>query len=87
MDNIILKDPEFGKNDMWKCVFFSLNTEDSPLLEKLSKIEDEFGQSALQSMELFDLKDFSEVITNIADIIAVCFTLMIALICLLNLYN
>ena len=86
-DNMILKDPEFGKNDMWKCVFFNVNTEDSALLNKLSKIEDEFGQSALQSMDLYDLKDFSEVITNIADIVAVCFTLMIALICLLNLYN
>ena len=86
-DNIILKDPEFGKNDIWKCVFFNVNTADSQLLKKLSKIEDEFGQCALQSMEFYDLKDFSEVITNIADIVAVCFTLMIALICLLNLYN
>ena len=86
-DNIILKDPEFGRNDIWKCVFFNVNTEDSQLIGKLSKIEDEYGQSALQSMEFFDLKDFSEVVTTIANIVAVCFTLMIALICLLNLYN
>lgn len=86
-DNIILKDPAFGKLDMWKCIFFNTNTEYSLLVEELSGINDEFGRSALRSKDVFDLKDFSEVITKIVNVVAVCFTLMIALICLLNLYN
>ena len=86
-NNIILKDTLFGKYDMWRCVFFNVNTEDSPLIAKLSKINDEFDRIALRSKEIFDLNDFSEVVTTIANIVAICFTLMIALICLLNLYN
>lgn len=86
-DNILLKDSAFGKDNMWKCIFFNTNSEKSLLLEKLSKINDQYGRSALRSTDAFDLKDFSEVITSIANIIAVSFTLMIALICLLNLYN
>ena len=84
-EQIRLTDPAFGTNDTSKFIFF--NTDDAELIRTLSGIKDEFGRSALRSTEIFNMTDFAGVITKIANIVAVCFTLLIALICLLNLYN
>ena len=84
-ENIQLIDPRFGESDIEKLLFF--DSDDDELLRKLSHINDELGRSALKSTEIFDMTDLAGVITKIANIVAVCFTLMIALICLLNLYN
>ena len=88
-ERIMLKDPDFGKlGSPANYVFFNLNTEDSELLGKLSQIQDEFGYSAVGRTGIIgEYADFTNAISKIADIVAVCFTVLIALICLLNLYN
>lgn len=88
-NQIRLKDPVFGKDSFRENnIFFNLNTEDSGLLRKLSQITDEFGRNTVNRTGFFsEYTDFKGAVTKIADIVAVCFTLMIALICLLNLYN
>ena len=88
-DHIRLKDPKFGEDNCAKFVFFNLNTDDdSDLIRKLSQITDDFGRNAVSRTGSFsEYADFSAAVTKIADIVAVCFTIMIALICLLNLYN
>ncbi len=88
-DSIRSVDPVFGKYyTCEKCVFFNLKTEDSGLLKRLAPIRDEYGRNALARPGIFsEYTDFKGAVTKIANIVAVCFTLMIALICLLNLYN
>lgn len=69
-------------------ILFSVNTNDSKLVRKLSQIKDEFDNKALRSASIATgLTDFKTAITKILNIVAVCFTLLIALICMLNLYN
>ncbi len=72
----------------FRCMFFSVNTNDSDLLRRLAQIRDEYGDSAVTSASILDgYMSFKEAITSIVGIVAVCFTILIALICLLNLYN
>ena len=69
-------------------ILFSVNTNDSKLVRKLSQIKDEFDNCALRSASIATgLTDFKTAITKILNIVAICFTLLIALICMLNLYN
>lgn len=69
-------------------ILFSVNTNDSKLVRNLSQIKDEYDNYALRSASLATgLTDFKTAITKILNIVATCFTLLIALICMLNLYN
>ena len=87
-DNILLKDSKFGYESREKSIFFNLNSDDSDLLRSLSQIEDEFGRSAVSRTGIFsEYTDFRGAVVKIIDIVAVCFIILIAVICLLNLYN
>ncbi len=69
-------------------MLFNVNTDDSRLIRNLSQLKDEFDNSAIRSASLTTgLTDFLGAITRIVSIVATCFTLLIALICMLNLYN
>ena len=69
-------------------ILFSVNTNDSKLVRNLSQIKDEYDNYALRSASIATgLTDFKTAITKILNIVATCFTLLIALICMLNLYN
>ncbi len=69
-------------------ILFSVNTNDSRLVRKLSQLKDEFDNSAIRPASMMTgLSDFKKAVTRIISIVAVCFTLLIALICMLNLYN
>ena len=69
-------------------ILFSVNTNDSKLVRNLSQIKDEYDDYALRSASIATgLTDFKTAITKILNIVATCFTLLIALICMLNLYN
>ena len=71
-----------------RYILFSINNEDSNLIRRLSNIKNEFGDSAIKTAGLISgLTDFKKAITSIIKIVAVCFTLLIAIICILNLYN
>nr|MCR4643678.1 ABC transporter permease [Lachnospiraceae bacterium] len=72
----------------FRTMLFRVNTGDSDLVRRLSQIKDANGDSAIYSASLLSsFTDFKNVITNIVSIVAVCFTILIAVICLLNLYN
>ena len=80
--------PENASSMGIRQLLFSVNTNDSKLVRKLSQIKDEFDNKALRSASIATgLTDFKTAITKIINIVAVCFTLLIALICMLNLYN
>ena len=80
--------PENASSMGIRQILFSVNTNDSKLVRKLSQIKDEFDNKALRSASIATgLTDFKTAITKIINIVAVCFTLLIALICMLNLYN
>ena len=69
-------------------VLFNVNTDDSRLVRNLSQLKDEFDRSAISSTGMMTgMTDFMGAINKIINIVAVCFTLLIAIICLLNLYN
>ena len=71
-----------------KVILFDVNTDDSKLIRRLSQIKDEYGDSAVETAGLIsEYTDFKTAVTKIADIVAVCFTILIAIICLMNLYN
>lgn len=67
-------------------IYFNLNTDDSDLLRNLSQIKQD-GRSFVRSTEVFDRKDYYGMIMKVVNIIAIWFAIMIACICLLNLYN
>ncbi len=72
----------------YKYLFFNVNTDDAGVLKKLSQIRDELNEPCLWPAEgLIDHTSFISAFTNVANIMAVCFTILVALICLLNLYN
>ena len=80
--------PENASSMGIRQILFSVNTNDSKLVRKLSQIKDEFDNKALRSASIATgLTDFKSAITKILNIVATCFTLLIALICMLNLYN
>ncbi|MBR5419702.1 MAG: ABC transporter permease [Lachnospiraceae bacterium] len=71
-----------------RSILFNVNTDDSALIRRLSQIKNEFGDSALSSSAMLsEYTDFKNAALKIVSIVAVCFTLLIAVICLLNLYN
>ncbi|MCR4586321.1 MAG: FtsX-like permease family protein [Lachnospiraceae bacterium] len=71
-----------------KSILFDVNTDDSKLIRRLSQIKDEYGESAVEAAGMLGkYTDFKTAVTKIADIVAVCFTILIAIICLMNLYN
>ncbi|MCR5252037.1 MAG: ABC transporter permease [Lachnospiraceae bacterium] len=81
----LLKD---GRGILVRSLLFNVNTEDSSLVRRLSQINDTYGDSAITSASMYDgMTDFMTAITRIIEITAGCFTILIALICLLNLYN
>lgn len=88
LEHIKRIDPVFGRDTRENALFFNTNTEDSGLLRTLSRIQDQYGRNAFGRTGMYSEYDsFKGAVKRIADIVAVCFTLMIALICLLNLYN
>ena len=60
--------------------------EGSEILERLAAVQTEFGESALHA-GMGIIYDFSSSLIRIVRILAVCFTLLVAVISLLNLYN
>ncbi len=69
-------------------VFFNTVSPDSNILRNLAVMEDEFGNSPLIRAEMIvGLTSFTKAIASIVRIVAVCFTLLIAVMSLLNLYN
>ncbi|MCR5106181.1 MAG: ABC transporter permease [Eubacterium sp.] len=80
--------PEDASGMGIRQVLFNVNTNDSKLVRNLSQLKDEFDNKAIRSASIATgLTDFRTAITKIINIVAVCFTLLIALICMLNLYN
>lgn len=59
---------------------------DSSLVRRLANLTDEFGNKVLHPATL-NMDDFKTAISKIVKIVAVCFTLLVAVISLLNLYN
>lgn len=71
-----------------KAMLFSTKEEDGKIVRKLSNLTNEYGESALHSAGIYTrMIDFKTAIKKIAKIVAGCFILLVALICLLNLYN
>ena len=70
-----------------RYLFFSVNTKDSELVRRLGQIRDEFGETCLHNAGAATGIELSAAIAKIIEILAVCFTILIAFICLLNLYN
>ncbi len=61
---------------------------DSKIIKRLANIKDSFDNSALRATAMFGgAIDFKTAVSRIIDIMAVCFTLLVAIISLLNLYN
>ena len=80
--------PEDASGMGIRQVLFNVNTNDSKLVRNLSQLKDEFDNKAIRSASIATgLTDFRTAIIKIINIVAVCFTLLIALICMLNLYN
>lgn len=62
--------------------------EDSKIIKRLANMKDEFDNVALTSTAMFGgMLDFKTAVSKIVNIVAVCFTLLVAIISLLNLYN
>lgn len=79
---------EYRANVNERIMLFNVNTDDSNLIRRLSQIKNEYGESALGSAGMISgYTAFKDAIIKIVQIVAICFTLLIALICLLNLYN
>ena len=71
-----------------RYILFNVNTDDSSLIRRLSQIKNEYGESALSSASMLsEYTDFKTAALSILSIVSVCFTILIAIICLLNLYN
>ncbi len=69
-------------------ILFNTNSDDPQIVRELAQMEDMFGESAIHPASMTTgLMDFKQAITTIVNIVAVCFTLLIACMCLLNLYN
>ena len=69
-------------------IYLSAKEEDSNIIKRLANMKDDFGNSSLSSTEMFfGAIDFKTAVSRIINIVAVCFTLLIAIISLLNLYN
>lgn len=80
--------PEQRRGIEMKAMLFSTKEEESKIVRKLANMTDEYGEAALHSSNMFTkVIDFKTAISMIAKIVAVCFILLVALICLLNLYN
>ena len=71
-----------------KYLFFSVRSDDSDLLRRLAQIKDLSGESCLQKASMMTgMTDFTGAVAKIIEILAFCFTILIAFICLLNLFN
>lgn len=71
-----------------RYILFSTNKDDAGIVSRLSQVKNDFGDSALQSAFMITgMSDFKTAITSIVKIVAVAFTVLIAIICILNLYN
>ncbi len=71
-----------------KYVLFNVKSEDAGIIGRLSMVKNEYGDSAFRPAALITgFTDFKTAITSIVKIIAVSFTILIAIICILNLYN
>ncbi len=71
-----------------EMIFFSTKTGDTDILRRLSQIKNSFGDSVLYSASLLTgTEDLKKAVVTMARIVSVCFTLLIGVICLLNLYN
>ena len=81
--------PDDGMADIGvRYILFNVNNDDSSLIRRLSQIKNEYGDSALSSASMLsEYTDFKTAALNILSIVSVCFTILIAIICLLNLYN
>ena len=72
----------------FKGIFLSPVSDDTNVIRRLSLMEDTFGNTALHSAKLVtDAIDFRAALFMIIRIVAICFTILITLMCLLNLYN
>lgn len=81
--------PENGRGGIRERVMlFGIKDGASDLIRTLSQIKNQFGDSALTSAAMYNgYTDFKNALMKIVSIVAVCFTLLIAVICMLNLYN
>ena len=71
-----------------RVMLFGIKDGASDLIRTLSQIKNQFGDSALTSAAMYNgYTDFKNALMKIVSIVAVCFTLLIAVICMLNLYN
>ena len=89
-ENINKINPELGEiiYHTYKYLFFNVNADDAGILSRLSQIKDDLDEPALwQAKLLTDSRSALGAFLDIANIIAVCFTILVAIICLLNLYN
>ncbi|MBO4888541.1 MAG: ABC transporter permease [Firmicutes bacterium] len=72
----------------FKGIFLSPTKDDANVIRRLSLMEDAFGNTALHSAKLVtDAIDFRAALFMIIRILALCFTVLITIMCLLNLYN
>lgn len=71
-----------------RYLFFSVLSDDSDLIRRLSQITDNTGTSCLRKADMMNgMTDFTGAVAKIVEILAVCFTVLIAFICLFNLMN
>ena len=69
-------------------MFFSVVSEDAGILGDLSQMVNSYGDKVLVSASFFTgTEDLKDAVVTMARIVSVCFTLLIGVICLLNLYN
>ena len=80
--------PVQGPGIVDHTVLFNTYEADSAIVRKLSNITDELGNGVLYSATMYSgMTDFKGAISKIVKIVAICFTLLVAVISLLNLYN
>ncbi len=86
-NTLFVKKGEIEPGVSERAMLFRVNTEESELIRKLASEKNEYGDNILMTAESRNYISFQTAISKILDIVAVCFTCLIAIICLLNLYN
>ena len=72
----------------FRSIFLSPTTDDTNIIRRLSLMKDDLGNPALHSAEMITgMLDFKEALFMIIRIVAICFTFLITLMCLLNLWG
>ncbi|MBO7336828.1 MAG: ABC transporter permease, partial [Lachnospiraceae bacterium] len=85
---LLEKIPEIGPGIVNDIFFFNVKDTDGTLLRSLANVTDEYGNSVLQPATLLTgYTDLKKAIAKIVKIVTVCFTLLVSVVCMLNLYN